>query len=54
MKTETILVILDMVAKYGVPAIVNIIKEFNKETITEEDINNLKNKIKQNPEDYFK
>ena len=51
METATIIAILELAAKYGIPAVTASINEMNKSTITDEDIKNLATLIKK-PEDY--
>lgn len=50
---DLVLDVLDIAITIGVPAISTLIKDMEKSELTEEDIAQLKLKIKQNPEDYF-
>lgn len=51
MNTATILSILELAVKYGVPAVQAAIEAINKEEITEEDIKSLPGMIRK-PEEY--
>lgn len=51
MNTATILSILELAVKYGVPAVQAAIEAINKEEITEEDIKSLPGLIRK-PEEY--
>lgn len=51
MNTATILAILELAVKYGVPAVQKAIEAIEKDTITEEDIKALATMIRK-PEEY--
>ena len=51
MNTATILSILELAVKYGVPAVQKAIETINKDEITEEDIKALATMIRK-PEEY--
>lgn len=51
MNTATILAILELAVKYGVPAVQKAIEAIEKDTITEEDIKALTTMIRK-PEEY--
>lgn len=50
---EVILGVLDIAVNVGVPIIIKYIETLNKTDITAEDIADLRERIKQNPEEYF-
>lgn len=51
MQTSTILTILELVAKYGLPAVEKAVAAWKKDTITEEDIKGLALLVK-HPDEY--
>lgn len=51
MNTATILTILELAMKYGIPAVQKAIENINKDEITEEDIKALATMIRK-PEEY--
>lgn len=51
MQTTTLLLILELVTKYGVPAVTKAIETWKKDTITEEDIKRLALLVK-HPDEY--
>ena len=53
MKTEVLIELIQIAFKYGYPVVCKILKDINKETITNEDIAFLLKGIKA-PEEYFK
>lgn len=53
MDKDLILEILDAAVEYGIPAVKETIQAYQKDVITSEDINQLKEGIKK-PEEYFK
>ena len=53
METAVILAIIEMAAKYGIPAVVEAIKAWNVSTIRQEDIALLETLVAK-PETYFK
>ena len=48
-----ILDLLDIALNIGIPAVTQYVETINKTDITAEDIADLRNKIKQKPEEYF-
>lgn len=53
MKTELLIEIISIAIKYGYPVVSELIKNINKESITNEDIVELIRGMK-SPEEYFK
>lgn len=51
--TKLIIEILGLAARYGIPAVKAIIETWEKETITSEDVVELRNRIK-HPDEYDK
>lgn len=51
MQATVILAIIELIAKYGIPAVRDAIQEWNKDVITEEDIKHLADRIK-HPSEY--
>jgi len=52
METTLVLELLGLFTEHTVPAAINVIKDMNKETITAEDVQALRDKVKP-PEQYF-
>lgn len=52
MDKELIIVILELIAKYGITGVISILKVFQKDTVTKEDIEALKDLVK-DPESYI-
>ena len=50
---EVILEVLDIAVTIGVPAVTELIDSLGKDEISSDDIADLRNRIKQNPEEYF-
>ena len=51
--TKLIIEILDLAARYGIPAVLAIVQTWEKESITSEDVVELKNRVK-HPDEYDK
>ena len=49
---EVVLRVLDIAAEFGIPALQQILKTWNKSAITMQDLDELKEKVKK-PDDYF-
>lgn len=52
MDKELIITILELIAKYGITGVINILKVFQKDVVTKEDIVALKELVK-DPESYI-
>lgn len=51
--TKLIIEILGLAARYGIPAVLAIVQTWEKESITSEDVAELKNRVK-HPDEYDK
>lgn len=51
MNTQVILAIINLIVKYGVPAVKSVIETWQKDTVTLEDVEALKKQIK-SPDQY--
>ena len=51
MNTKLLIQVLTLALTYGIPAVINIVKTWDKDSVTAEDIEALKANLKR-PEDY--
>lgn len=54
METALVLKIIDVAIVHGIPAVQQLIKTYNKGTITEEDWDELVTNFEKSPDDYIK
>lgn len=53
MNTQVLVTALELAAKYGVPAVLDIVRTWSKDTVTLEDVQQLESLV-QPANDYFK